>query len=99
MNEENFYSELLFDDIVKDAVQEAKKAMVKFPQPNYVTLKVAEESGEVVKDAVHCAEGRQSYENLRQEIVQTIAMLYRLIQEGDQIIGLKPLEEGINDES
>jgi cell division GTPase FtsZ len=81
----------LFEEIVSDALKEAERAMVKFPQPNKVTLKVAEESGEVVKDAIHCSEGRQSYENLRGEIVQTIAMLYRLVVEGDQTIGLAPL--------
>lgn len=83
----------LFNEIIADAVKEAEKAMIKFPQPNYVLLKVAEEGGEVVKDAVHCVEGRQSYTKLRGEITQNIAMLYRLVVEGDQVIGLKPIEE------
>lgn len=80
-----------FESIVKDAVKEAEKAMIKFPQPNYVITKVAEEAGEVVKEAVHCAEGRGDYKNLRQEVVQTIAMLYRLVVEGDEVHGLEPL--------
>ncbi|MBB66890.1 MAG: hypothetical protein CMP19_05090 [Rickettsiales bacterium] len=88
----------LFEQIMLDAVVEAEKAMVKFPQPNYVSLKVAEESGEVVKDAVHCAEGRQSYLNLKKEITQNIAMLYRLVVEGDQVIGLKPMLEQLRKE-
>lgn len=88
----------LFEQIILDAVTEAEKAMSKFPQPNYVVCKVAEESGEVVKDAVHCAEGRQSYSNLKQEITQNIAMLYRLVVEGDQVIGLKPMLEQLRKE-
>lgn len=80
-----------FMKIVDEAIIEAHKAIKKFPQPNYVALKVAEESGEVIKAAAHCAEGRESYKELRGEIVQNIAMLYRLVCEGDQVIGLKPL--------
>lgn len=69
--------------------------MGKFPQPNYVISKVAEEAGEVVKAAIHCAEGRETYRNLRGEIKQTIAMLYRLWVEGDQVHGLKPVWSNI----
>lgn len=74
-----------------DAHVEALKAMEKFPQPNYVISKVAEEAGEVVKAAIHCAEGRESRENVRAEIKQAIAMLMRLYLEGDQVHGLEPL--------
>ena len=88
----------LFEQIILDAVVEAEKAMIKFPQPNYVSLKVAEEGGEVVKDAVHCAEGRQSYTKVRGEITQNIAMLYRLVIEGDGVIGLKPMAEQLRKE-
>jgi hypothetical protein len=70
-------------DLIADAVAEAERAIVKFPQPNYVITKFAEEAGEVVKDAVHCAEGRQTYTALRQEMKQTIAMMYRLWIEGE----------------
>lgn len=72
-------------------MQEAEKAMQKFPQPNYVISKFAEESGEVVKAAIHCAENRETKENLRGEMKQTIAMLYRLWVEGDEIHGLTPV--------
>ena len=88
----------LFEEVVFAAVKEAEKAMVEIPQPNYVIYKVAEESGEVIKDAVHCAENRQSYSNLKKEITQNIAMLYRLVVEGDQVIGLKPLGEQLRKE-
>lgn len=87
-NAESFVHELMVD-----AIEEAKKASKKFPQPNYVLTKIAEEAGEVVKEGVHCAENRGSYENLRNEIKQTIAMLVRLYVEGDQVHGCKPVIE------
>jgi hypothetical protein len=77
-----------FDLLIADARQAAEKAMVRFPQPNYVISKIAEEAGEVVKAAIHCAEGRETAENLRGEMVQTVAMLYRLWMEGDGVHGL-----------
>lgn len=76
-----------FDGLVNDARLEAHKAMAKFPQPNYVISKIAEEAGEVVKDAIHLAEGRQTPERLRGEMKQLIAMLIRLWVEGDQVHG------------
>lgn len=82
-----------FAELVSEALMEASRAMVKFPQPNYVITKIAEEAGEVVKDAIHCAEGRQTVENLRGEMRQLIAMLYRLWVEGDQVHGLPPVSE------
>ncbi len=76
--------------LVDEAKAEAEKAIMKFPQPNYVISKIAEEAGEVVKAAIHCAESRETWENLREEMKQCIAMLYRLWIEGDQIHGLPP---------
>lgn len=75
------------------AYAEARKAMRKYPQPNYVITKVAEEAGEVVKAAVHCAEGRETPENVTSEIVQAMAMLIRLYVEGDQVHGMPPLRK------
>lgn len=80
-----------WEDFLKSAVAEAEKAMRKFPQPNYVISKVAEEAGEVVKAAIHCAEARETAENVRDEMRQLIAMLYRLWVEGDQVHGLPPV--------
>lgn len=80
-----------WDELVAEAITEAEKAMRKFPQPNYVISKIAEEAGEVVKAAIHAAEGRETLENLRGEMKQTIAMLYRLWVEGDQVHGLPPV--------
>lgn len=80
-----------WDELVAEARDEAAKAMRKFPQPNYVISKIAEEAGEVVKAAIHCAEGRETMANLRGEMKQTLAMLYRLWVEGDQVHGLPPV--------
>lgn len=82
-------------DFLKSAVAEAEKAMRKYPQPNYVISKVAEEAGEVVKAAIHCAEGRDTAENVRGEMRQLIAMLYRIWVEGDQVHGLPPVSAAL----
>lgn len=78
-------------ELLRDARFEAMKAMGKFPQPNYVISKFSEEAGEVVKAAIHCAEGRETATNLRNEFKQAIAMLYRLWIEGDEVHGLPPV--------
>ena len=77
-----------FDQLIAESKAAAIRAMIKYPQPNYVISKVAEEAGEVVKAAIHCAEGRETPENVIGEMRQTIAMLYRLWVEGDQVHGL-----------
>lgn len=77
--------------IFADAFDEARAAMEKYPQPNYVISKVAEEAGEVVKAAIHFLEGRETRENVLGEVTQCIAMLIRLMVEGDQVLGMEPL--------
>lgn len=79
-----------FASLVAQARVSADKAMRKFPQPNYVLLKVAEEAGEVVQAGVHYAEKRMEWEQVEGEIVQLLAMLIRLVTEGDQINGVTP---------
>lgn len=83
-------------ELFVDAMAEADKAMRKFPQPNYVISKVAEEAGEVVKAAIHCAEGRDTPEHVAEEIRQAMAMLIRLYVEGDQVHGLPPVYSSLN---
>ena len=80
-----------FGDLVAAAYAEATKAIQKFPQPNYVISKIAEEAGEVVKAAIHCAEKRETAENVAGEMKQLIAMLVRLWIEGDQVHRLPPI--------
>jgi phosphoribosyl-ATP pyrophosphohydrolase len=87
---ERIYS---FGVLVRQAHAEAAKAMKRFPQPNYVISKIAEEAGEVVKAAIHCAEHRETAENVAKEMTQLIAMLIRLWVEGDQVHGLPPISE------
>lgn len=84
-----------FASLVALARVSADKAMKKFPQPNYVLLKVAEEAGEVVQAGVHYAEKRMEWEQVEGEIVQLLAMLIRLVTEGDQINGITPPTAGI----
>lgn len=82
-----------FDSLVNQARERAEKAMTKFPQPNYVLNKVAEESGEVIKAVIHYTEGRETWENVEAELIDNLAMLIRLIKEGDQVIGFTPPAE------
>lgn len=84
-----------FSALVAMARKSADKAMRKFPQPNYVLLKVAEEAGEVVKAGVHYAENRMTWEEVEGEIVQLMAMLIRLVTEGDQINGVTPPQASV----
>lgn len=79
-----------FGSLVEKARAAAAKASIKFPQPNYVTLKIAEEAGEVVRGAVHYAENRMEWSEVEGEIVQLLAMLIRFVTEGDQINGVTP---------
>lgn len=79
-----------FSSLVAAARARADKAMRKFPQPNYVLNKVAEESGEVIKAVIHFTEGREEWANVESEIIDNLAMLIRLVQEGDQVIGFTP---------
>ncbi|MEA5432614.1 hypothetical protein VBS76_14980 [Klebsiella variicola] len=79
-----------FAYLVAMARVSADKAIRKFPQPNYVLLKVAEEAGEVVKAGVHYAENRMEWGQVEGEIVQLLAMLIRLVTEGDQVNGITP---------
>lgn len=79
-----------FASLVAMARVSADKAIRKFPQPNYVLLKVAEEAGEVVQAGVHYAENRMQWGQVEGEIVQLLAMLIRLVTEGDQVNGITP---------
>lgn len=79
-----------FASLVTAARERAAEAMERYPQPNYVLNKVSEESGEVVKEVIHYAEGRGEWARVEDEIVDNLAMLFRLVVEGDQVIGFIP---------
>ena len=81
-----------FGSLVSAARLRADKAMCKYPQPNYVLNKVAEESGEVIKAVIHYHEGREEWASVEAELIDNLAMLIRLVVEGDQVIGFTPPE-------
>jgi hypothetical protein len=80
-----------FATLVGKSMAEAQRAMRKFPQPNYVISKFAEEAGEVVKAAIHHAENRETRDAVVGEMRQVLAMMLRLWIEGDQVHGMNPL--------
>ncbi|WP_277967087.1 hypothetical protein [Pantoea trifolii] len=82
-----------FSRLVAAARERAEKAMRKFPQPNYVLNKVAEENGEVIKAVIHYTEGREDWLSVEGELIDNLAMLIRLVKEGDQVIGFNPPDE------
>lgn len=94
---EQFASSQYFDFLVIRAKRAAAKAREKFPQPNYITLKIAEESGEVVRGCIHYAENRMDWSEVEDEIVQLLAMLIRLVMEGDHVNGVIPPTRGAKD--
>ena len=81
--------------LFKAAIDEADTASNKYPQPNFIALKIAEEAGEVVRECVKVAQGTGTYENLALEMVQNIAMLIRLWEEGDEINGILPVKDNL----
>ncbi|MFW0766731.1 hypothetical protein ACN0IV_12910 [Trabulsiella odontotermitis] len=84
-----------FAVLVEAARQRADKAMRNYPQPNYVLNKVAEESGEVIKEVIHYTEGRGDWSKVEHELIDNLAMLIRLVTEGDGVIGFTPPESVI----
>lgn len=77
-------------DILGRATRAMTMAQELFPAPNYTLLKVAEEAGEVVKAAIHYGERRGSWSDVEDEAVQAIAMILRLLDEGDAVNGILP---------
>jgi hypothetical protein len=85
-----------WENLVLEARLEAARAISRFPQPNYVLSKFAEEAGEVVKAGIHCAENRDTLDHVRAEMRQALAMLFRLWVEGDQVHGLPPVRRALD---
>ncbi len=80
---------------------QAETAMNRFPAPNYTALKIAEEAGEIIQAAVHLAESgtrdtnKKTHEDLQTECVDLIAMVIRLLIEGDEINGVPSVYKNI----
>ena len=65
---------------------ELARARAKFPSPDHLTLALAEESGEVVKAMLDLRAGKGTLQELHAEIIQTMAMCVRLLEEGDPAV-------------
>lgn len=79
-----------FDYLIDKAHCEAHNAMHAHPAPNYTLLKLAEEQGEVIKAFIHFREDRALWSDVEGEIIQSLAMLIRLLVEGDKVNGIRP---------
>lgn len=76
--------------ILGRATRAMDMAKERFPAPNYTLLKVAEEAGELIKAAVHYGEERGQWSEVEEEAVQSIAMILRLLDEGDAVNRIIP---------
>jgi len=74
-----------------DVADELRRARAKFPGTDLLTTAFAEEAGELVKAILDNYNGKQS--DLYTEAIQTIAMVVRLLEEGDPVHRLKPILE------
>jgi hypothetical protein len=83
----------IFQQLVRQAYLRAGAAVKKYPQPNYVLVKLGEEHGETVKEIVHYAEGRGHWGFVTNEMIDNLAMMIRLLLEGDQTINFTPPPE------
>ena len=71
------------DEIFQDVGQEIQRARSNFPSNKHLVLALAEESGEVVKAFLDYSQGKCSYSQVEKELIQTITVAVRLMQEGD----------------
>lgn len=76
---------------VADVSAELDRARTKFPKPDLLTTAFAEEAGELVKAILDGYNGKAS--DVYGEAIQTIAMVVRLIEEGDPVHRLKPIPD------
>lgn len=62
---------------------ELQKARIKFPDNRHLLHAFAEEAGEVTKAFLDSNQGKADEAQIIRELIQTIAMAVRLLQEGD----------------
>lgn len=62
---------------------ELKRAREKFPGNKQRLHAFVEESGEVTKAFLDLQQGKATVEDVRKELIQSICMAVRLLQEGD----------------
>lgn len=76
-------------DWIRDVADELARARKKFPGTDLLTTAFAEEAGERVKAILDNYNGKAS--DIYTEAIQTIAMVVRLLEEGDPVHRLKPI--------
>ena len=75
------------EEIIGDAQEEVVSARRKFPSNKHLLHAFQEEAGEVTKAYLDCSQNKGTPQQIRTELIQTIAMAIRLIQEGDADLG------------
>lgn len=74
----------------QEVLAEMARARAKFPDPQLLLTAFTEEAGEVVKAVLDHYAGKGDLADVRKELIQTAAMVGRLLEEGDPIHGLPP---------
>jgi hypothetical protein len=77
--------------LMNEAISEVKRAKELYPEPDHLTLALAEKAGEVTKAVLDHMDGKGSIFDVRKEIVQCVAMCIRLWEEGDPTVSLPPV--------
>jgi hypothetical protein len=78
-------------ELIAAAEVELESARKAYPAPNPNTLALAEEAGEAVRASFDAYAKKHDARALVKELVQTIAMCFRLAEEGDPTIGVGPV--------
>lgn len=75
---------------VKDTMDEVARARAKFPGNKLCVTAFTEEHGEAVRAVLehYYAPSPEKLADVRKELIQTIAMAVRLLEEGDPVHGL-----------
>ena len=74
-----------------EAKLEAERARSLYPNPDHLTLALAEEAGEVTKAVLDNFDNKCDIYEVRKEIIQCVAMCIRLWGEGDPTVNLDPV--------
>jgi len=70
-------------DILESVETELAQARAKFPGNRQLLHAFTEEAGEVTKAFLDLQQGKASTEDVRKELIQSICVAVRLLQEGD----------------
>lgn len=75
---------------IEEVKEELVRARARYPNPNLLTTAMAEESGEAIKAILDHMSHKGCLTQVKHELIQTIAMCVRLLEEGDPIHKLPP---------